>query len=64
MNAHSAIHAIKEEYAASYSAYHPQFHDMPNFIREFYRIKDDMPKSVPHIPKYRGLCRTPFGIIT
>jgi len=64
MNVRSAFYAIEEGYAASYSAYHPHFHDMPNFIREYYRIQDHMPKNVPHIPKYRELCRMEFGIIT
>jgi len=52
-----------EVYAASNSAYYTHFHDMPNFIREFIRLEDDMPKNVPHIPKFGVLCRMVFGIL-
>jgi hypothetical protein len=52
-----------EEYAASHSAHHTHFHDMPKFIRVFIRLEDDMPKNLPHIPKIGVLCRMVFGII-
>jgi hypothetical protein len=64
MNGHSAMNAYTEGYAANYTDYHTHYHDMPNFIREFIQLEDDMPKSVPHIPKIGVICRMVFGIIT